>query len=109
MAIRKIFLIVAMAVLPVHATSFPEGETTKTSAEQEELREKYGSNAGEIQDEGEKYEGQLNEKGLKDGIGKFVWVDVCDGNWKNDKMEGKGKIIYVNGNVYEGDWKNDVM
>ncbi|MDR0552934.1 MAG: hypothetical protein LBG13_02475, partial [Holosporales bacterium] len=30
-----------------------------------------------------------------------------EGDWKNDKREGKGKIVYVNGNVYEGDWKND--
>jgi hypothetical protein len=30
-----------------------------------------------------------------------------DGNWKNDKINGRGKMIYYNGNIYEGNWEND--
>ena len=30
------------------------------------------------------------------------------GELKNNKREGKGIMIYKNGNKYEGDWKNDV-
>ena len=30
-----------------------------------------------------------------------------DGNWENDEKNGKGKMIYYNGNIYEGNWKND--
>jgi hypothetical protein len=28
---------------------------------------------------------------------------------KNNAKEGKGKLVLVNGNVYEGDWRNDKM
>ena len=40
------------------------------------------------------------EKNLKDKIEKY------DGEWKNDKYEGKGIYYYKNGDRYEGDWKN---
>ena len=30
-----------------------------------------------------------------------------EGDWKNDKKQGKGIIFYNNGSRYEGDWKND--
>ena len=33
--------------------------------------------------------------------------DVYDGEWKNDKANGKGTYIHVNGAKYEGDWEND--
>ena len=29
------------------------------------------------------------------------------GNWKNNIKEGKGKIIYKNGEEYEGTWLKD--
>ena len=29
-----------------------------------------------------------------------------DGNWKNDKKEGKGIFYDSNGNIYEGVWIN---
>jgi len=29
------------------------------------------------------------------------------GNWKENKKDGFGTLIYVNGNKYEGEWKND--
>jgi len=46
---------------------------------------------------------------------KYSNNDEYDGNWKNDKREGKGNFnvtnigiqIYSNGDKYEGDWIND--
>lgn len=31
--------------------------------------------------------------------------DVYEGEMKNGKMDGKGKMIYANGDIYEGKWK----
>ena len=30
-----------------------------------------------------------------------------EGDWKNDKREGKGIMYYNNGEIDNGDWKND--
>ena len=27
--------------------------------------------------------------------------------WKDDKANGKGRLIHSNGDVYEGQWKDD--
>jgi len=27
--------------------------------------------------------------------------------WKNSKRDGKGLMIYANGDVYDGGWRND--
>jgi len=29
------------------------------------------------------------------------------GYWRNDKANGKGRLIHADGDVYEGDWSND--
>jgi len=29
---------------------------------------------------------------------------VYEGNWKNGKSNGKGRLIHFDGDVYEGDW-----
>ena len=33
--------------------------------------------------------------------------DRFEGEFKNDKREGKGKLFYKNGDIKEGIWKND--
>ena len=33
--------------------------------------------------------------------------DIYKGEFKNDKREGKGKIIYNNEDIYEGEFKNN--
>ena len=33
--------------------------------------------------------------------------DIYKGEFKNDKRERKGKIIYNNGDIYEGEFKNN--
>ncbi len=37
------------------------------------------------------------------------WPDgaVYSGFWANNKAEGRGKFIHVNGDEYEGEWKDD--
>ena len=34
--------------------------------------------------------------------------DEYNGDWINDKKEGKGIMIYNNGDKYDGNWKNDI-
>ena len=44
-------------------------------------------------------------------IKNIFWVynngDIYKGDLKNDKREGKGKMIYNNGDKYDGEWIND--
>ena len=35
--------------------------------------------------------------------------DKYEGEWKNNKREGKGIMFYTNGNKVEGIWKNDKL
>jgi len=35
--------------------------------------------------------------------------NVYEGEWKNDKRNGQGKIIYKNCDIYEGEWKDDKL
>lgn len=34
--------------------------------------------------------------------------DEYSGDWVDGKMQGKGKMVYKNGNIYEGDWKDNM-
>jgi hypothetical protein len=27
--------------------------------------------------------------------------------WRNDKANGRGKLIHADGDVYDGEWRND--
>ena len=71
-----------------------------------------------IYDNGDMFEGKF-ENNEPHGVGKMTYKDgrVCEGIWKNGKIEyegelfngephGRGKMIYSTGYVYEGDWKN---
>ena len=35
--------------------------------------------------------------------------EVYEGEFVNNRREGKGRLIYENGSVYEGEWKDDEM
>ena len=35
------------------------------------------------------------------------YTGVCEGQWMNDKRQGKGKETSANGDVYEGDFINN--
>jgi hypothetical protein len=32
---------------------------------------------------------------------------LFEGYWKNNKKNGRGRMIDTKGNVYDGEWKND--
>jgi hypothetical protein len=57
---------------------------------------------------GDVYEGDWKDN-KRDGKGKMTFAngDVYEGDWKDNKRDGKGKETFANGNVYEGDWKDD--
>jgi len=54
------------------------------------------------------YEGDLkNDK--REGYGKMTYNDgdVYEGQWKYDKMNGQGKMTYSEGGMYEGEWEDN--
>ncbi len=54
------------------------------------------------------YEGQVRNN-KKHGKGKMIYNDgdVYEGEWKNDQQEGKGKMNYFEGDIYKGNWENN--
>ena len=47
---------------------------------------------------------------MRNGWGKFYYQEgsLYDGEWKDNKMHGYGKLYYSNGQLaYEGDWYQD--
>ena len=46
---------------------------------------------------------------LKNGQGYLIRDEgTYTGNWLNDKLHGKGKMVWVNGDSYEGEYKEDL-
>ena len=43
---------------------------------------------------------------MTNGIGRLIHSDgdLYEGQWKDDKADGKGKYIHADGSIYEGDW-----
>jgi hypothetical protein len=37
---------------------------------------------------------------------KYFAGGEADGEWKNDLLNGKAKMIYANGDTYDGYWKD---
>ena len=59
-----------------------------------------------IYDDG-KYEGEFkNNKREGKGIFYYNNDDRYEGDYKNDKFDGKGVYYYNNGDKYNGDWRN---
>ena len=54
------------------------------------------------------YKGMINEKGQREGFGKYFLSDgsIYKGFFYNNKMDGRGRMININGFVYEGELKN---
>ena len=47
---------------------------------------------------------------MRNGRGKFYYQDggYYEGQWKNNKMDGYGKLYYEGGKIaYEGEWSQD--
>jgi hypothetical protein len=54
--------------------------------------------------DGVKYRGQFCN-GLKEGYGIMLWrTRTYDGEWKNDKPEGQGRVVWKNGATYTGNF-----
>ena len=43
---------------------------------------------------------------MRNGQGKYVWPDESyyEGEWIEDKAHGLGKLVHVDGDVYDGTW-----
>jgi hypothetical protein len=56
---------------------------------------------------GNVYDGEWVDNKIQ-GRGTFKWGmgNVYDGEWKNDKMHGKGTYTWSNGDVYKGEYEN---
>ena len=54
------------------------------------------------------YKGMVNFKGQREGFGKYYLSDgsIYKGFFHNNKMEGRGRLLNINGFVYEGEFKN---
>ena len=54
-----------------------------------------------------KYEGECDEAGDAEGRGKMLYAngDVYDGEFKASNKEGRGTYQYGNGDMYEGEWR----
>ena len=61
-------------------------------------------------DNGDKYEGEWDEIGRRDGKGILFLRSGSryEGYWKEDKRNGRGRLIDAKGDMYEGEWKDDL-
>ncbi len=61
--------------------------------------------------EGRMYKGQWTraKNRTKDGLGIQLWPDGSkyEGQWKQGKSNGYGRMTHANGDIYEGNWVND--
>ena len=56
---------------------------------------------------GDKANGKANGLGSCTwSTGKYMW-DSYDGNFKDDKFDGHGKLTYSDGGIYDGEFKDD--
>ena len=56
-----------------------------------------------------RYEGEWHQN-KANGRGKFWHADgdIYNGEWRDDKANGYGVYLHVNGATYEGFWKDDL-
>ena len=57
------------------------------------------------------YKGSWNFQGKKEGFGTFIDSkgNKYLGEWKNDKLNGKGRLFSINGDYYEGFFKDGII
>lgn len=58
---------------------------------------------------GEIYDGRINMQGQRDGSGKHYYLngDLYEGQWFNDKRNGKGKLSFGERGSFVGTFKDD--
>ncbi|CDW86499.1 2-isopropylmalate synthase [Stylonychia lemnae] len=61
-----------------------------------------------LNEAGSQYTGDLNAEGLRHGSGKLVYIDgsVYNGAFKNGQRDGYGELTLKDGTLYKGQWKN---
>lgn len=63
-----------------------------------------------ILDNKAKYEGQwATGTNIRYGKGKLIWIDgsIYEGWWKDNVASGKGRLLHSQGDIYQGEWAND--
>jgi len=60
---------------------------------------------------GDRYFGEIVD-GIRNGRGIYTWVNdpnvvFFEGEWRNGKRAGQGKIVFKDGTIYIGNWIND--
>ena len=57
------------------------------------------------------YKGSWNFQGKKEGFGTFIDAkgNKYSGEWKDDKLNGKGRLFSINGDYYEGFFNNGII
>jgi hypothetical protein len=60
---------------------------------------------------GDVYKGEINEKGIKYGLGEMYFEngDVFAARWANDVANGCGIYMCIDGTTYKGNWKHGVF
>jgi hypothetical protein len=62
--------------------------------------------------DGSVYSGQW-KKGVREGMGTYTaktgYLIKYEGEWKNDRRNGKGKAAYSDGSTYDGQFRKDVV
>ena len=58
--------------------------------------------------DGSVYKGTINDKWQREGFGKFYLPDgsIYEGFFKDDKMQGRGRLLNIEGYVYDGEFYN---
>ena len=70
---------------------------------------KVPSGVGVIVGVGFEYSGSFN-KGLMHDNGRFIYnKEIYNGQFVNGKRNGKGEMIFSNGDEYKGNWTNDII
>jgi len=77
--------------------------------QQSEIKTGFGSTETVTTPGESKFEGEWKD-GKKEGVGRMWWNngDRYIGDWKNDAKDGFGYMIWEHGDQYEGPWKQDL-
>ena len=74
------------------------------------IKKKYILNGGETikYANGGVYDGEIKD-GKRHGNGKMIYSNnmVYEGEWNNDNKNGRGKLTWPSGSYYDGEWKDD--